>query len=163
MKVKNFIPMLALLFFGACNTSNKPENELTGVWAMHKVYEFGKDETEKHNPKNNRWIEFRQDGTFVSDGDPGGRNTGRWRMDEEKAILYLDSDMEGDDSEWKVSFDGNKTTLTGTSETLAPVHKGFFATPIWFRRLAWTLINSGVQGGVNLDLSTFLTFRKLLP
>lgn len=105
--------MLALLFFGACNTSSKPENELAGVWAMHKVYEFGKDETEKHNPKKNRWIEFRQDGTFVSDGDPAGRNTGRWRMDEENAILYLDSDMEGDDSEWKVSFDGNETTWTG--------------------------------------------------
>lgn len=80
---------------------------------MDKVYEYEQDVTEKHNPKENRWIEFKEDGTFVSDGDPTGRNTGKWRLDMENSILYIDSRVEGDDSEWNIIFDGKKTIWTG--------------------------------------------------
>jgi hypothetical protein len=50
---------------------------------------------------------------FISDGDPFGRNTGRWRTDNDQFILYIDSDLEDDDSEWKVTFSGNQVTWTG--------------------------------------------------
>ena len=110
---KHWLAILTLLVFFSCKPSRSLENEIVGVWTMEKVYEFEEDVTEKHNPKNNRWIEFREDGTFVSDGDPGGRNTGTWLMDTQNAILYIDSDMEGDDSEWNVSFKGEETTWTG--------------------------------------------------
>ena len=71
---------------------------------MYKIYEADKDVTSEHNPKNNRWIKFDEDGSFESDGDPYGHNTGQWRLDNEKSILFIDSDVEDDDSEWNISF-----------------------------------------------------------
>lgn len=127
MNLKNLLALLMLLFVISCNTTNSLDSKLVGVWTMDKVYEFGKDVTEKHNPQDSRWIEFNEDGTFLSDGDPVGRNTGRWRLDNEKAILYLDSDVEGDDGEWNISFDGDETVWTGIGhprkENTKLVHK----------------------------------------
>jgi hypothetical protein len=80
---------------------------------MDKVYEYGNEVTEKHNPKNDRWIEFKADGSFISDGEPFGRNSGRWTTDNDKSILYIDSDVDDDDSEWKVTFDKDQITWTG--------------------------------------------------
>ena len=80
---------------------------------MEKVYEYGKDVTESHNPQHDRWIEFKDDGTFVSDGTPFGRNTGRWKVDNETSILYIDSDVDDDDSEWHITFDKDLCTWTG--------------------------------------------------
>jgi len=80
---------------------------------MDKVYEYENDVTEKHNPKNDRWIEFKADGTFISDGEPFGRNTGHWTTDNEKSILFIDSDVDDDDSEWKVTFDNDQVIWTG--------------------------------------------------
>ena len=80
---------------------------------MDKVYEYGNDVTEKNNPKSDRWIEFKADGSFISDGEPFGRNTGRWRTDNEDSILFIDSDVDDDDSEWKVTFDNDQVIWTG--------------------------------------------------
>lgn len=127
MNLKNILAPFILLFAFSCNMTNSQDSKLLGVWTMDKVYEFGEDVTEKHNPQNNRWIEFNGDGTFISDGDPGGRNTGKWRFDDEKAILYIDSDVEGDDSEWNISFEGDETVWTGIGhprkENTKLVHK----------------------------------------
>ena len=76
------------------------EDKLVGEWKMEKVFEYGNDVTKKHNPKNNRWIRFNRDGTFVSDGDPYGRNTGRWTVENRDSILFIDSDVDDDDSKW---------------------------------------------------------------
>ncbi len=89
------------------------EDNLIGRWKMESVFEGIKDVTEAHNPANNRWIEFKDDKTFVSDGDPYGRNTGTWHIDEETSILHIDSDIEDDDSEWDIQFEQEKVIWTG--------------------------------------------------
>ena len=93
--------------------SGAGSNEPKGKWMMEKVYEYDNDVTEKHNPKHNRWFEFNVDGTFVSDGDPFGRNTGKWTMDYENSVLFIYSVMDDDDSEWKVVVDGDQMTWVG--------------------------------------------------
>lgn len=105
--------VIILIILSSCGQSNKLDKKIIGTWTMDKVYEYENDVTEKHNPKNDRWIEFKADGSFVSDGEPFGQNTGRWTTDNENFILYLYSDSEDDDSEWKVTFKNDQTIWTG--------------------------------------------------
>ena len=80
---------------------------------MVQVFNGKNDATQVHNPKNNRWIKFNRNGSFESGGDPYGYNDGNWELDPQKMTLFLDSKVEGDDSEWNVSFDGNQMIWTG--------------------------------------------------
>lgn len=127
MKGNLIIILLAVLASASCSQSEKLDSKIIGIWTMEKVYEYDADVTEKHDPKDQRWIEFKADGSFVSDGEPFGRNTGRWSADNEKSILYIDSDVDDDDSEWKVSFDADLTIWTGIGhprkENTKLVHK----------------------------------------
>ena len=113
MKNKYILSLLVLAFLYGCSASENLDKHITGVWKMDKVYEYGKDVSEKHNPKNNRWIEFKDDGTFISDGDPFGKNTGRWKIDNDKSILIIDSDVDDDDSEWSLTLTGDEMIWTG--------------------------------------------------
>jgi len=127
MNKKLTILILATLLIVSCRKAEKLDSRIIGTWTMEKVYEYENDVTEKHNPKNNRWIEFKADSTFVSDGEPFGRNTGRWTADNNNFILNIDSDVDDDDSEWKVTFDQDQMTWTGIGhprkENTKIVHK----------------------------------------
>ena len=115
-----------LLLMNACKTGNV-HDKLPGVWMLEKVYEYNQDVTKKHNPMSNRWIEFNKDGTFISDGDPFGRNTGHWKIDPAHSILFIDSQTEDDDSEWKIAFTKDQMVWTGIGhprkENTRLVHK----------------------------------------
>ncbi|AOW18116.1 hypothetical protein LPB03_11915 [Polaribacter vadi] len=110
-RIISFVILITGLF--SCANNQAPKKQLIGKWTMTKVYDGEKDITNKMNPKNNRWIKFNRNGSFESDGDPHGYNDGNWELDPEKLILFLDSKLEGDDSEWKIAFDGNTTIWTG--------------------------------------------------
>lgn len=112
MKLLTFLAIFIFTLL-SCQAQVALDKKIIGEWSMEKVYESEQDMTAKHNPKNNRWIKFNEDGTFISDGDPFGRNTGKWKIDNQKGILFIDSDVDDDDSEWKISFQGNETIWTG--------------------------------------------------
>jgi hypothetical protein len=103
----------SVLMMMSCTSNETLDKKLIGKWTMEKVYEYDADVTAKHNPMNNRYVVFHADGTFLSDGDPFGKNTGRWSVDNSTSVLFLDSDVDDDDSEWKVSFEGDEITWTG--------------------------------------------------
>lgn len=72
---------------------------------MVTVLEGNQDITPIHNPDNDRWIEFRKDGTFSSGGGPQGANSGSYQVDNHANTLFLDSDAgDGDDSNWQLQF-----------------------------------------------------------
>lgn len=77
MKTKVILLLLTLATATCCRQAGKTESKIIGTWTMERVYEYDVDVTAKHNPKGDRWIEFKTDGSFVSDGEPFGRNTGR--------------------------------------------------------------------------------------
>lgn len=126
------VVVFLLLCLPACTTANQTASnevaaQLAGRWAMETILENGEDVTAQHNPADNRWVAFVPDGTFVSDGDPHGRNTGRWTLDAATNELYLDSDTgEGDDSYWIVEIRGDEMHWQGTrsafTERFAIVH-----------------------------------------
>lgn len=128
MKLRTRLLLFAFLIMStSCGLTDSLDKKLVGKWTMEKVYEYGQDVTAKHNPSSNRYFKFNQDGTFLSDGDPFGRNTGRWKVDNEKSILFIDSDMEDDDSEWNITFKDDETIWTGIGhprkENTRLVHK----------------------------------------
>ena len=117
--MKYILILMLIVPFASCKNIERQgaplREDLYGRWYIESVFQDGNDVTDQHNPSDNRWIEFEDDGGFVSDGDPYGRNTGRWMMDLENKELYLDSDAgEGDDSYWIVGFEEGKMQWRGT-------------------------------------------------
>ncbi len=105
-KVKHLIFAL-LLFTFACSATEQSSQvtDLAGHWMMQAVYQEGNDVTEEHNPERDRYITFREDGTFETGGSPWGKNTGKYIFNEADMRLFLDSDVgEEDDSNWIISF-----------------------------------------------------------
>ena len=111
--MKYVIAIIIFFTFSTCSSSEKLSQQIIGKWAMEKVYEYDKNVTARHNPNNNRWIEFNKNGTFISDGDPFGRNTGKWEAIDERSVLVIYSDTEDDDSEWNVNFNNDEMVWTG--------------------------------------------------
>lgn len=120
MKLTTSLITVSFLLFSVLTTScNPPEiaarNNFPGRWAMIRVLDQGIDVTAEHNPERDRWIEFQADGSFVSDGNPYGRNTGKWKFDPVSKELFLDSDAgEEDDSYWIVRFNDKQMNWQGT-------------------------------------------------
>ena len=82
-----------------------PSVWIVGKWKMVTVLEGNQDITPVHNPNNDRWIEFKEDGTFESGGGPQGENSGIYQVDNQANTLFLDSDAgDGDDSNWRLQF-----------------------------------------------------------
>lgn len=111
MKFASLIIFTAILL-ASCSGSESPEKQILGKWSMDKVLEGDKDVTNIHNPEGNRWIKFNRNGSFETGGDPHGYNDGNWELDD-KLVLFLDSREENDDSEWKISIDGDQMTWIG--------------------------------------------------
>lgn len=103
-KILLFIILLAFVSF--CSHQKEISSEaIIGSWKMEIIKQDGNDVSREHNPFNERTVLFYEDGSFVSDGRPYGKNTGRWTLSESTGELFLDSDAgEGDDSYWIVTF-----------------------------------------------------------
>ncbi|MEP7269565.1 MAG: hypothetical protein ABI844_18255 [Saprospiraceae bacterium] len=105
-----YVYILFVISCSNCKSKDTLYSQLIlGKWPISKVYEYETDQSLKQNPNHNRWIQFNTDGTFLSDGDPFGKNTGRWKLHNKDSQLLIDSDVDNDDSEWKINF--KKDTL----------------------------------------------------
>lgn len=119
------ISILTLLF-----SCDNPKRAILGKWMMHQVIQDGKDVTEAHNPKKERYIIMDEDETFVSDGQPYGKNTGAYDFNPIKKTLFIDSkEGETDDSNWTVSFDGTTMTWQGVGTEWAEGFKIIYVRP----------------------------------
>ena len=83
---------------------------------MSKILQHENDVSAEHNPDNDRWIEFFEDMTFKSGGTPYGENHGTWYLKNDDKVLYLDSSVENDDSEWSLSFTEGEMQWTGIGD-----------------------------------------------
>ena len=102
------------LLAGCANEPASMEDQLSGTWRLTGIFDQDQDVTAEHNPSNNRWINLKPDGSFESDGDPYGRNTGKWSWDATEKLLHLDSDAgEEDDSYWSVEIKEKEMSWRG--------------------------------------------------
>lgn len=107
----------SLLVLSSCASGSKMlvADQLLGEWRMTQIIQDGtNDVSGEHNPESNRYILFNADQTFESGGDPHGKNTGAWRIDEASGELFLNSDAgEEDDSYWIVTIEGSNMHWAG--------------------------------------------------
>ncbi len=88
-------------------------NSLIGKWRMHKVYRGDTEVSDQYIPDTNRWIEFRSNNTFVSDGKAYGRREGRFILDEDTGLLSFDMELGfNQKSFWQIEFDGQEMIWT---------------------------------------------------
>ncbi len=86
-----------------------------GRWELEKIFQQGNDVTKQHDPKDNRYIHFTDEGRFESGGDPVGQNSGSWSLLPDTEELFIDSDAgEDDDSYWKVTISQERMSWQGT-------------------------------------------------
>lgn len=116
--------VLTIILFCASSLSlasqEKLEDQLQGKWMMDEVFRQGQDVSSEHNPQNNRYIVFKEDGTFESGGDPWGMNTGTYYVNNHVGTLHLDSDAgPEDDSYWKIVMEKSRMTWRGTGSEFA--------------------------------------------
>lgn len=117
MKSVGIVSVLLLLLI-SCTSSD--QNTIYAKWMMHRVIQDGNDVTEEHNPYHERSFVFNHDGTFVSDGRPYGKNTGKFEYDAEDQSLFIDSDVgPEDDSNWKVTLHEDTMTWQGVGTAWA--------------------------------------------
>lgn len=83
---------------------------------MDRVLQNDQNVTAEHNPENDRWIQFNNDNTFTSGGTPYGENNGKWYLKDDNKVLYLDSSVENDDSEWNLVIHGDEMQWTGIGD-----------------------------------------------
>ena len=113
-----------LLIVAAVSTFAQDSSELHGKWMMSQVIQNDKDVSSEHNPSSDRFIIFKEDGTFESGGSPYGKNTGKYFFDKTKGRVMLDSDAgENDDSMWEVTIKKDEMTWQGIGSEWAEAFK----------------------------------------
>lgn len=110
----SLVIVFLVLLAGCSGTSI--EDQLSGKWSMDRVLQNDQNVTAEHNPENDRWIQFKEDKTFTSGGTPFGENSGTWYLKNDNKVLYLDSSVENDDSEWDLVIHGDEMQWTGIGD-----------------------------------------------
>ena len=115
MYLRAFLITLISLSTISCSTGKLSVSSLATTWELGNVYENQVNVTNRENPNRDRFITFNSDGTFISGGVPYGELSGTWIITEEKTLRII-PDMEGEvgSSEWKVSFEKDIMSWTGT-------------------------------------------------
>ena len=126
MMKRHLIYTLFILLMVSCSASHSLTRGLTHTWKMMQVSSDGNDVSQEHNPNNDRFIRFTEDGSFESGGTPTGTNTGKYMLNINEGTLFLDSDAgEDDDSKWNILIKGDEMTWTGIGSAW---HEGFKIT-----------------------------------
>src|ERR1700741_997734 len=69
-------------------------DKIVGAWKIQKI-SAGKEDVAK-NPTSGQWIEFRSNGTYLNHAT--SIDSGSYRINENSAIVYLESDVNKDPS-----------------------------------------------------------------
>ena len=111
--MKNGIVLFLFMIFSYAGFAQVSFDNLVGKWRMHEVYRGQTEVSDQYIPDTHRWIEFKSDYTFVSDGRAYGRREGRFILDEDTGLLSFDMELGfNQQSFWQVEFDGQKMIWT---------------------------------------------------
>lgn len=80
----------------------------TGYWYVEAYVKINDRESALAN--RGRWFQFNSDGTFSSGRYKGISARGRWTYDPQTALIFIDSEKNDQDGEWKIQM-GNSGTV----------------------------------------------------
>ncbi len=87
----NYLFLFLCFIFFACDTQlSKQSGAIVGKWKIYKTKAGLRDISKSADPTNENGLEFREDGTFLSFGNPGHRDEGVYSL-LEGGILILES------------------------------------------------------------------------
>jgi hypothetical protein len=84
---------------------------IPGTWKMDGIFKGDKDVSNNDTLGLGQVIEFNREGRFTSHTDGEKIDSGAYRLNEEHAILYLESVNGAPVAEWNISFTKNQMTL----------------------------------------------------
>ncbi len=117
MILKKFIPLVVIIMsIGAVSlhaqvASNYPDKKIekiVGTWKVKSI--LADKKTVAKNPTSGQWIRFQSNGRYVHQAN--ALDSGSYRVDENRSVLYLESDIIEDASskpsealgEWSLTF-----------------------------------------------------------
>jgi hypothetical protein len=91
---------------------------IVGKWKLVEIYKGNKNVTVNDSAALNQSLSFNREGRFVSYKDNIKSDSGAYRINEEHAILYLESVWKDNSvSEWNVWFKKNRMSLQRRAST----------------------------------------------
>lgn len=82
---------------------------IPGTWAIEQVKRGKEDVTSTDTLAQNQTLEFNREGRYLSYSGQEKIDSGAYRLNEQQAILYLESETNDKPSEWNVWFDPSGT------------------------------------------------------
>lgn len=98
----------SVVIFSRCNTAvERREDSLINKWRMTKFLQQGHEVSKRFNPKGDRWIQFKDEGTYVAEGGPFPPTSGTFNLNDN--LLHLKSN-EGpsEDVNWLIEIKKDK-------------------------------------------------------
>lgn len=109
-------------------SNHKVIERIAGTWKLQQIVDDNKKATGSQQHPDTRsnafqMLEFAPDGRYKSSNGTQAVDSGSYRINEEHALLYLESDAHQDPSEWLITFGRDKRlTLQARGDAR---HKGF--------------------------------------
>jgi hypothetical protein len=82
---------------------------IPGTWSVDQVYRGKKSISETDSIGADKTLEFNREGRYMSYSGTEMIDSGAYRLNEDHALLYLESDVEQKASQWKVWFSDSGT------------------------------------------------------
>ena len=77
---------------------------IPGTWEISSVFRGAKEISGSDTLSSSQTLEFTHDGRYMSNSGTEQIDSGGFRLNEQHGVLYLDSDIHGTTSEWKIDF-----------------------------------------------------------
>ncbi len=104
----------SVLLFSCNTTAEKNMDSIVQKWEMSKFEIDQTDQTQRFNPNRDVWLEFKDDGTYYTEGGPFPPESGTYSFDGSE--LTMDSNIANAESIfWNVSIIGNKMVFSRIS------------------------------------------------
>jgi hypothetical protein len=92
-------------------TPTKNIEKVVGVWEVTGIYKGTKNITDTDTVGINRSFEFTRENKFISYSDSEQIDSGYFKLNEVQNLIYLESAVGNEVSEYKIRFDDNTMTL----------------------------------------------------
>lgn len=85
--MKQLIGLLFLTMFIACNNNGTVTHKIVGKWKIYQTKIDQRDISKSSDPTYENGLEFKENGVYISFGNPGHHDQGTYKIDDKKLVL----------------------------------------------------------------------------